>query len=82
LLWFLVCLFPSTTLAEEKPKAPNIILMLAMEPHNKEWLVRRRPLGLVLTDADTAGEESHRHFVLMEQGFEERLLRGSRQMPI
>jgi hypothetical protein len=56
--------------------------MLAMEPHNKEWLVRRRPLGLVLTDADTAGEESHRHFVLMEQGFEERLLRGSRQMPI
>jgi predicted GNAT family N-acyltransferase len=29
-------------------------------------LILRRPLGLVLTDADTAGEESQRHFVLKE----------------
>jgi predicted GNAT family N-acyltransferase len=36
-------------------------------------LVLRRPLGLVLTDADTAGEESQRHFVLME---DETLLAG------
>ena len=27
-------------------------------------LILRRPLGLFLTDADTAGEESQRHFVL------------------
>ena len=36
-------------------------------------LILRRPLGLVLTDADTAGEESQRHFVLKER---ETLLAG------
>jgi predicted GNAT family N-acyltransferase len=29
-------------------------------------LILRRPLGMTLTDADTAGEESQRHFVLKE----------------
>lgn len=33
-----------------------------------DWrdLILRRPLGLVLTDADLAGEESQRHFVLKD----------------